>query len=444
MIQKNYGKSLIMKKIINKLKNFYKQNQKSILFFFMLSQPILDVFTALSVKMFNSYITIGSTIRFIFLLYSLIYLFFINETKYKKESILYTLGIILYLIIFGIIIIIKKDLSVFPYEIKNAINTFYFPIILITLLNMFKQYKEEFNLKNFTIIYLIYLIFIIVPNITNTGFLSYYHSKEGFIGWFLSANTVGSILSMLLPIIIFNFTKDKKNIIFKVLFILATIYVFLNIGTKVPILSLMIIVISLFIYCLIKFIINKNFTKLIVLCSILIVGIISSIIIVPKTPFYKNLEIHREYLGLDSYLEVFTDCELLDHFVFSQRLTFLKNTSDNYVKSSVVEKVFGIGYIENYNTKEESLKTIEMDYFEVFYRHGVVGFVIFFLLFIRLICDAIKKIIENFNFYNFMALISIILILLLALFSGHILVASTVSIFVALLISITLTRKNYS
>lgn len=442
MIQINYGKNLIVKKIVNKLKNFYKKYQKNILIFFILSQPLLDVFTAVSVRMLDSYITIGSTIRFIFLLYSLVYLFFINETKYKKESIFYTLGIIIYLIIFGVIIIIQKDFNAFPYEIKNAVNTFYFPIILIALLNMFKQYKEDFNLKNFTILYIIYLVFIIVPNITNTSFLSYYHSKEGYIGWFLSANAVGSILSMILPIIIFNFTRDKKNIIFKILFLLATIYVFLNIGTKVPILSLMILVISLFIYCLIKFIMNKNFTKLIVLCSILIVGIISSIIIVPKTPFYRNLEIHREYLGIDSYFEVFTDYKLLDHFIFSQRLTFLKNTNNNYIKSSTIEKIFGIGYIENYKEENESLKTIEMDYFEVFYRHGIIGFVIFFSLFFSFIYNVIKKIIDNFNFYNFMSLISIILILLLALFSGHILVASTVSVFVSLLISITLTRKS--
>ncbi len=431
-----------MKKIINKLKVFYEKYQRKILFSFILSQPLLDVFTALSVKMFDSYITIGLIVRFIFLIYSLIYLFFINETKYKKESIIYTISILLYLVIFALVIIVQKDFYALSYEMKNAVNTFYFPIVLVALLNMFKQYKTDFNLKNFTIIYLIYLIFIIIPNLTNTSFLSYYHSKEGHIGWFLSANAVGSILSILLPIIIFNFTRDKKNIILKVLFLLGTVYVFFSIGTKVPILSLLIIVVSLFIYYFIKFILKRNFTKLIILCFVIIVGTISSIIIVPKTPFYKNLEIHKEFLGIDSYLEVFTDCELLDHFIFSQRLTFLKNTSDNYVKSNPVEKIFGIGYIENYKQENESLKTIEMDYFEVFYRHGIIGFIIFYSLFFRFIYDTIKKIIDNFNFYNYMSLISIILILFLALFSGHILVASAVSIFVSLLISITLTRKG--
>ena len=35
---------------------------------------------------------------------------------------------------------------------------------------------------------------------------------------------------------------------------------------------------------------------------------------------------------------------------------------------SVLEQLFGIGYIENYGTDDVNLKMVERDYFDIFYR----------------------------------------------------------------------------
>ena len=159
---------------------------------------------------------------------------------------------------------------------------------------------------------------------------------------------------------------------------------------------------------------------------------ITSIIILPKTTFYKNIQIHKDYLGFKNYTEILTNYELLDHFVFSQRLTFLKNTHINYMKSNILQKTFGIGYIENYGTDKISTKTIEIDYAEVFYRNGIIGFIIFFSILIPNIIKLLKQ--KEKNIQNIELKTSILLILLLSLFSGHILVTPSVSIFVALII----------
>ena len=90
----------------------------------------------------------------------------------------------------------------------------------------------------------------------------------------------------------------------------------------------------------------------------------------------------------------------------------------------------GIGFIEKYGTDNINIKTIEMDYFEIFYRSGIIGFIIFFILFIPIIIKCFKKIFNS-SFIN-------ILILLLAFFQGHIIVTPSVSFYVALFIVLIL------
>ena len=416
-----------------KINKFIENHIEKILLIFLYIQPILDIITAISINKFNINLTIGSVVRFAFLTFCIIYLIIIDKKNYKKRNIIFLIMFIIYLILFGIATIIYKDFNALTYEIKNTLNTFYFPITLITLLDITEQYKMKFKLKNIIYIYIIYIIFIIIPNLTHTGFLSYSHSKLGNVGWFISANAVGNTLSILLPFVIIYLLKIKTNIIKKILIILSILYVFATMGTKVPILSLLICVIGTGIYYIIKWIKEKNKKNILIISITSFLLLITSVLIIPKTTFYKNIQIHKNYLGFNSYLDVITNYELIDHFVFSQRLTFLKNTQKNYKKSHILEKIVGIGYIENYGTDEVSIKTIEIDYFEIFYRNGIIGT----LLYLYILIPILKQIkLKEKNIINTEYKISIVLILLLALFSGHILVTPAVSIFVSLIIVI--------
>ena len=69
--------------------------------------------------------------------------------------------------------------------------------------------------------------------------------------------------------------------------------------------------------------------------------------ILTKTNFNKNLEVHLDFLEVDNVYEVFTDYKLIDHFIFSQRLTFLENKHKLYEQSNLYEKLNGIGYVKD-------------------------------------------------------------------------------------------------
>ncbi len=407
-----------MKKILN---NFDK-----IFLIFLYLQPFLDVTTGILLH-FGYNITISSIIRLGFMFLCIIYLLF--NVKEKKTNI-YLSCLFLYFILFTITILITKDTTILTYEIKNLLTTYYFVIMLLTLLNVYK--KKSFNVNNIIILYCIYLIFVFIPNILGLGFDSYWHSKEGQIGWFVSANVVGSILSIILPLILISIKKiDIKLVIIT----LINVYVIFSIGTKVPVLSFILIIIINFIYYVTSIIKKREYKKIAIIIMPIILLFMISILIFPKTSFYKNLQIHINYLEKKDNGKITTN-HFIDHFIFSQRLTFEEKTRNAYNNSSLLEKIFGIGYIENYSTDKVRLKTIEIDYFDIFYRHGIVGFILFFTPIIYILKTILKRLkLDNYKSLNIT--LSICLILLLALFQGHIFITPANSIYVALILAVT-------
>ena len=404
---------------------------KLLLIFFLL-QPFLDIAAGIAtiLKLPN---IIGITIRFSFLIFCFIYLFFIAN-NYKKKNKIYIISIISYLFIFTTYTFIKKDFSVLLYELQNTMNAFYFPITFITIYQIIEQYNIKVKTKQLFILFSIYIFFVLFPSIFNIGLESYAISKTGSTGWFNSANSISSILSLLLPFIIIYFKNNKLNALIPIIAIIATVYVFFTIGTKVPILCSLIIVGFNILYYFIYLYKSKKLKQLISIIFVTIIGIIMTMIYIPKTSFYKNIQIHMNFLEISSPFEVLKDPYLLDHFIFSQRLTFLKETHNNYINEDLMTKFIGIGYIENYGTDNINTKTIEMDYFDIFYRHGIIGFILFFLPIIHYLKNKHNKIKNNFTKLNI--ILSVSLIFVLAFFSGHIFVAPATSIIVTLILII--------
>ena len=411
-----------MKKILS---NFNK-----IFLIFLYLQPFLDVTSGVLLH-FGYSVTISSIVRLTFMFFCYIYLFF--YVKDKKVNI-YLLLLGLYFVMYTITILISKGTPALTYELKNLLTTYYFVVLLLTLIKAYKSKKLDF--KNLYIIYTIYLLLVFIPNVLGIGFDSYWHSKEGSVGWFLSANVVGSILSILLPLLIINIKKINISLI---ILTIINLYVIFGIGTKVPVLSFIIIVITNIIYYMISLVKKQQYKKLSIIILPIIIIIALSVSIFPKTSFYKNIVIHINYLEEKDNGNISTQ-HIVDHFIFSQRLTFEEKTRKAYNESSFLEKVFGIGYIENYSTDKVRLKTVEIDYFDVFYRHGIIGFILFFTPVIYVIYKIIKDI-KNINYRNLNIILSIVLILLLALFQGHIFVTPANSIYVALILALTYNKK---
>ena len=402
--------------------NFIKNNFNKILIIFILLQPILDLITGLSVHALDLNITIGIVIRMLFLLF----LMFTTTFIYKKKLSLYTyIAVTVYSLLYLIGIIIYKDGVVF-YELQGLLKTIYFPLVLVSLYDLKDEYRVS-KMTLFTVLFT-YLVLILIPNVLGLGFESYKITKSGSLGFFNAANEISGIISLLTPVM-FIILKELKNKIIKVLFAVIYLVVILTIGTKTPLLTLLLTIVFSYLYYIIYCVKKKLYKPIIATGSIILIGCASLLLIIPKTNFYKNIKVHLDYLEVDNILDVFKEKELVDHFIFSQRLTFLEHKAYDYTNSSTYEKLFGIGYTEN----QEKTKLIEMDYFDIYYSHGLIGFILLTGIYFYILYKVIMNI-KPINYENYMIRFSTFLILVLSLFTGHIITAPAVSIIAVLII----------
>lgn len=404
------------------MNKFIKNNFSKILIIFILLQPILDLITGVTTNFLLTKLSLGIIVRVLFLAF----LMYTTTFVYKKKFSLYAyLALCIYSVLYLIGIIILKDGVVF-YELQGLLKAIYFPITLVALYDL----KDEFKISKMTLftVLLTYLALILIPNILGWGFESYKVTKTGNLGFFAAANEISGIISLLTPVMFIIF-KDLKNKLLSIVFGIIYLIVILTIGTKTPLLTLLITLGFTYLYYLIYCIKKKTYKQVVITGLLILASCGCLLIVMPKTNFYKNIKVHLEYLEVDNITDVFKEKELIDHFIFSQRLTFLEEKAYDYTKSSVYEKIFGIGYTE----LGKQSKLIEMDYFDIYYSHGIVGFIIiigiYFTILYKVIINSKKT-----NYESYMIKLSSILILLLSLLTGHIITAPAVAIIAVILI----------
>ena len=349
----------------------------------------------------------------------------------KKLSLIYYLIVAFYSIIY--LINIGTNSHLFG-QVQGLLRVFYFPLLLVS----FYDLKDEIKISTATLFttLTLYLIFIFIPMTLNLGFKSYEITKSGTLGYYNSANEISGIISILTPIVFMIFNSKGKSIL-KVIYILLYLVVILTIGTKTPLLSLLITIGMTFIYIMIKSYKDKKYKRILSSFIIIVIGIISLIILIPKTNFYKNIKVHLDFLKVEDVTDIIDNGNLIDHFIFSQRVTFLTDRKSIYDNATFQEKLFGIGYY--YNGKKD--KQVEMDYFDIYLNHGIIGFIIFFSVYLYILVQT-TKIKRKLNFNLYMLNVSMLLILFLSLFTGHIITAPAVSLIVVVIIMMLQNRRK--
>lgn len=415
------------------MSSFIKKNISIICMLFLLSGPIIDFITGVMLHIFDISLTLGLVLRILFLFF----IFYVATFIYKKKSNLVYFGIFgIYLLLFILGLTLFKENPNYFREIQNTFRLFYFPLLLISLFSIRKEIK--ITTLSLVITLCLYLILIFIPLALGVGFESYAITKEGTLGFYNSANEISAIIAILTPILFIIF-YESKNLIFKLFITFIYLVVILSVGTKTPLLALIISLFVVFIYILYKAFIDKKYHVVTTFTAIIVALGLVLIVVAPKTSFYKNIEVHLDYLKVDSIFDIFKDEKLVDHFIFSQRLTFLNNKEKLYDKSNTYQKIFGLGYYDN----GKELKSIEMDYFDVYYNQGVAGFIIFFVPYIYILISVLQER-KAFSFRQLMLYLSLFLIIVLSLFTGHIITAPAVSGLVSfILLSIVKNDKKF-
>lgn len=418
------------------------KNIKSIIFCIMIIiQPIIAQITALMVRSGNAQITLGMLFNGVILLFGLIYTFFLNKSKYKKKSIIYLILMCMFCLLFYIFKYNQFNLNYFIREAVFMFKYLYFPIIIIFLINFLDSENIEIKgIENSVkIAMIVYCLLIIIAELTGTSNLSYQNSYSGKMGWFYSSNELGATLVILLPYMFLNFKENKK---LNLLFIILSIITVLFIGTKTSFLGVILLLLVLVGY----FFIKTDLRKKIILILGIIIASISILLINP--PALQNMKQSFNY-----YLD-FADAEdvnqvprnaNLSFLIFSERTIFFENAYNSYKESKLIDKFFGIGFTNNDPNTNYQNHLIEMDFFDILFKYGIVGLIIYICPIVYILYSIIKYHFKKklkVDFSDIIYMYIVFLAIIISFLAGHILGSPSVSIFLALSLAIIFCRTN--
>lgn len=428
---------------IQKSRFFNKINFQNIFIVYILLQPIIDIITSLCVRNISETLSLGIVIRVFFMLFVMIYSIIKVPKKDKIKLIIYYSFIALYAVVYLVNSYLKYNFSMIFTQIKGIVKVFYFPIILISLYEINKE-KNFISLEKYlNISLIIYIATIIICRIFSIGYPTYPNNdKFGSIGLFYAGNETSAILAMLAPICFWKLINEKFSII-NFIVCIATIFTMLEIGTKVSALSIFVLLALSFILAGIKMFTKERKTiyKQFIAISLMI---ILSFSFVAYTPAGKNTNIGIT-CGKSSSVSPIPQAkpskplpEETQAKLLSGRNNYLKNTFQKYNKSSFITKLTGTGYI-SYSTETgiHENKLVEIDYFDIFFCHGILGTLIYIIPLILIAISLFKKLFSNFvvnikNNYTIFTLYAILMGCGIALLAGHVFTAPAVSIFLAI------------
>lgn len=365
---------------------------------FLLLNPILDVTSFLNLPF-------SIIIRSLFLVSIVLYLF-IN----KKE-----LKLLIPLLIFSIISFIYQYFYLkfgLTETVSSILKFLYLPVSIL----FFKNYSLTIEKSKIeTIILITYLGIYLFSYLFKIGANAYLPTdgKSGFKGLFSSINEFSAIIVCLLPIAV-NYLKSKKNYIVLIIILICSSIASLLIGTKV-LMGGIIFTILYLIWNEKNFFLRQSKKIKIMVISLFVILIMISGFLFTKTRTYKNMQVQQDFFKVDNIFSL----EFINRVIYNDRLTFLDDNYTYYKNQNIDKKLLGIAINNN------DIKMVEIDIFDILFRYGIVGII----LFVSSIMTINFKEIKDYD------KISMILLVIISLTSGHVLIYPAVSIYFSLAVA---------
>lgn len=409
------------------------KKQKAV-FIYLLLLPIIDVITSLMTRLGNFNLSLGMIVKGLTIVFSVIYIFFFSKSRWRRKSIIYLFVLAIF---FGGYLLCKSEIwqiGSYMTEITFAFRYFYFNVMLLGVANIFDDFKIDNELikKVFFISSLIYAGLMLIPLITHTSFSSYSASEfGGDNGWFYAANETGAITTLLLlgTMCLFN-NKNKPLILIFIPILLSIAFI----GTKVSYLGMIIATITLILFYLLKQ--KKQGIILSLLLAIILVWVCN------YSPALSNLEGNSQRIENERRSKVVD--KKLDQYIKNKKLAklvelglngreeFFLNDMLLYQKENIPDKFFGLGWSKCTSDEcDYDNMIVELDYVDVFYHYGIIGFIIYFLPLLYIFVDFVKAKKTSDSYYY---LIFLLLGFLISSIAGHVLSAPAVSIYLILII----------
>lgn len=424
---------------------------RKLLYVYILIGPFVDMLTSIAIRFGLSGVTMGVLVRFAFVGAMILYVLFLYRGKYKWALRLTVLITSLYGVVYLLSTVSVNGFGVLAENAKMFLKTYFFVYVLAGLFGLYQEHKILVSDKLLTVVFCIYTASIFLSAITNTSFYTYHFQKIGYCGWFYAGNEIGAIVAILAGITLLYGFAHPKYLWIGILGLLAFSSTY--IGTKVPFLAIIAAAVLLFVLGLIKYIAKRGETTR--LKTVKYAALLLCIFVLFQTgaPVQQNAE-----AAGDIYQDMIEDQEkpdpddpeqpgeeeepsevyLLANWILSNRLSNIDHVIKRYENGSLMEKLFGIGYLFQINGTWCS-DVVEMDFVAIFLKQGIIGLTVYMIPILCFAILCIRKLFRQLKqFWDlepaFIYTYAILMGLACAFLAGHVMVAPAVSIYIAICI----------
>lgn len=430
---------------------------EKMLIIFIAIQPILDLLTSFSMHYIKTSLTFGVIIRTIMFAITAAYIAFSAVKKKRKKILVYFVALFAVLLLNLLIGYQSKVTFNLVEEIKFITKTIYFILMLFSyyfVWDYIKNKKTDALLNKIVFGMTIVGLVMIVSVFTGTAIKSYNYGV-GSKGWFSSGNEISAIMAICSPMVIIYSLKNTTNWkdIYNWLPTLLILISCLIVGTKVGMISSFFFIAVTIVLVLSQFFLksNVNRRKLTVnlILSIFVLSTLTAFSL--NTSALDNLKQNTQKLEAqekaaaeeteaeegqpttETHTPVKTNKVI--RLLLSSRDIFLVNKNNEFKEANFGQKLFGLGYS---TTKENShTKMIEMDFFDLFYAFGIIGFLLYMIPIVYFLLSFFRSLLKNgrtfFSFENILMFLGLIIGIGVSVLAGHVFSAPAVSIYVAII-----------
>ncbi|APU72049.1 O-antigen ligase family protein [Companilactobacillus crustorum] len=429
------------------------------LMLYIIFQPVLDAVTGVMAQA-RIDVTFGVLIRMavmaVTIFYILVFLILNRDNKHGFRVIGYFILLGLVSVI-GLVINYKtKELFIPSLEITTLAKSLYYPIMLLGYFYAFEELAEDRIINHFfpKVIFVainIISIIMIVAHFTNTSFSSYAYYKLGESGWFYAANELSAIVSIAFPIMIWYALKKIStwSRIYYWISIVLAIYSALLIGTKGSLLAVLFGTCMAILASIVQLFRNKGNRKFTAgIIALLVVTLGGVFAAYPAMAVSRTAELHNDMIkykkkqaktkkGITKDQKKYVETNKTVSYLLSGRTVYFENAAHNFAKATPAQKIFGMGYATSFKS-EKRAKLVEMDYIDIFFQFGFIGTIVYLAPLIYCLIYLLGLFLMKFKYMWStkwaMLVSSVALGFGMALMTGHVIEAPSVSIyFVAVL-----------
>ncbi|MBD5132948.1 MAG: hypothetical protein HDT38_00515 [Clostridiales bacterium] len=381
---------------------------------YILCQPLLDVFTGLAVQA-GIPVTVGIIVRSLFMGLAFLYAVFISDFPGKKQWMAFIGALVLYLALFMAYMFSLGGLSLCVSNLRDVVKTFFAPLMLFFFWAVYREFGLLISVRAIAWAGALYASVIPISYITNTSFLSYANSGYGVGGWFYAANEVGCILAITGPFTILHCLRVLPTVTKETwwkgalaVWALAAVSISANfLGTKI-------IFGFTTLYCAAAFLWTlwamrrdpgraRRLQAIVMGCTLLLTVVIFLI----NSPLKRylnevyfplldnepeittaswNEELRAACRGTWLY-EFIESNELMERIdqILSRRFISASPAIQVYTDGGIVAKLLGIGYANVTSYSRDVHYMIEMDPPSILVRHGILGFVLYYVPYLAFI-----------------------------------------------------------